>query len=85
MAAVVLAYGLHAWQRARRSVELDIVHLGLHAALLTLLVNSVADMYFFRLDFQASITLMWLLIGLALASSCIALEESTVVKSQPIQ
>jgi O-antigen ligase len=83
--AAVFAYGIHAWKQARRSFELDALHLGLHAALLTLLVNSVADMYFFRLDFQASITLMWLLVGLALASSRTALEESTVVKSQPFQ
>ena len=85
MMAAILAYGLHGWKWARTNIELDAVHLGLHAALLTLLVNSVADMYFFRLDFQASITLMWFLVGLSLASSRTVLEESTVVKSQTIQ
>lgn len=79
--AAVLAYGFHAWATARRSVELDAIHLGLHAALITLLVNSVADMYFFRLDFQASISLLWLLVSLCLTSSRTALSESTVVKS----
>jgi O-antigen ligase len=85
MMAGVLDYGLRAWKLARRSLELDAVHLGLHAALIALLVNSVADMYFFRLDFQASISLMWFLVGLALTSSRTALEESTVVKSQTFQ
>jgi O-antigen ligase len=85
MMAAILAYGFYAWKWARRNIELDAVHLGLHAALITLMVNSVADMYFFRLDFQASITLMWMLIGLTLASSRTALEESTVVKNPTIQ
>jgi hypothetical protein len=36
------------------------------------MVNAVADLYFFRLDFQASVTLMWLTIGMALTSSRLA-------------
>ncbi|MFW5772332.1 MAG: O-antigen ligase family protein, partial [Phototrophicaceae bacterium] len=52
----VLIYGLIAWQHARRDEELDSIHLGYHAALVTALVNAVADLYFFRLDFQPLIT-----------------------------
>ena len=71
----VFAQGLRAWQRARYNPDIDAIHIGLHAGLFTLLVNSVADMYFFRLDFQGSITLFWIVIGLALASSRLALNR----------
>ncbi|MBZ0298626.1 MAG: O-antigen ligase family protein [Anaerolineae bacterium] len=82
----VLGYGAYAWRQARLNQELDSTHLGLHTALLVLLVNAVADLYFFRLDFQASITLLWLVVGLCLASSRLALQqESTVVKSEPVK
>lgn len=69
MMAGLFMLGLRSWRRLRTNQELDAIHLGVHAALFTLLVNSVADMYFFRLDFQGSISLFWLLIGLALACS----------------
>ena len=71
----VFAHGLRAWQRARHDPDTDAIHIGLHAGLFTLLVNSVADMYFFRLDFQGSITLFWIVIGLALASSRLTLNR----------
>jgi len=48
------------------------LHLGVHAALLAVLINSVADLYFFRTDFQGAITLFWLVVALALASAQIA-------------
>ena len=72
MMAGVLLWGLRAWRMHRADSDLDAIHLGLHASLITLLLNSLADMYFFRLDFQGSITLFWLLMGLALASSSLA-------------
>ena len=75
MMAGILTYGLYAWRCARSRPDLDAIHLGLHAAVLTLLVNAVADLYFFRFDFQASITLMWLLVGMALTSSKLALNQ----------
>lgn len=67
--ASVFVYGLRAWPSARRMPDLDALHLGLHAALLAALVNAVADLYFFRLDFQASISLFWFIVALCLASS----------------
>ena len=73
--AAVFVQGLRAWRIARHDPALDAIHLGLHAGLFTLLVNAVADMYFFRLDFQSSITLFWLIAGLALASSTLALNR----------
>lgn len=75
MVGGVFAYGLHAWPSARLDPALEAIHLGLHAAILALLVNAVADLYFFRLDFQASITMMWLTVGLALGASHLALNR----------
>jgi len=72
MAGAILGLGLRAWRSARHDPDTDAIHLGLHAGLFTMLVNAVADMYFFRLDFQGSITLLWFVIGLALASSTLA-------------
>ncbi|MBZ0293761.1 MAG: O-antigen ligase family protein [Anaerolineae bacterium] len=72
----IYAYGLRAWRYAKHNLDLDSIHLGFHAALLAALVNAVADLYFFRLDFQGSITLFWLVIALALASSRLALQQS---------
>ena len=40
--------------------------------LFTALVNAVADLYFFRLDFQSSITWFWLIVALCIASSKLA-------------
>ncbi|MEP7290642.1 MAG: O-antigen ligase family protein [Chloroflexota bacterium] len=72
----VFAYGLKAWRRVQGSTELRSILLGYHAALVAALLNGTADLYFFRLDFQASITLFWLTVALALASSRLALEQA---------
>lgn len=80
--AGVFAYGLHAWQTAKHDPDSAAIHLGYHAALLTALVNAVADLYFFRLDFQSSITWFWLIVALCIASSRLALERRRMVKIQ---
>ncbi len=72
----VFAYGLRAWRRVKDNFELRSVLLGFHAALLAALINGSADLYFFRLDFHASITLFWLMVALALASSRGVLEQN---------
>ncbi|NJO85131.1 MAG: hypothetical protein HC828_21895, partial [Blastochloris sp.] len=69
----VFAYSAAAWRAAAANPQLDAIHLGYHAALLAALINAVADLYFFRLDFHASITLFWLTVALGLASSRLAL------------
>ena len=69
----VFVYGARAWRKAGIDTALAAIHLGLHAALLTALVNAVADLYFFRIDFQASIAWFWLLAALCLSSSRLAL------------
>jgi O-antigen ligase len=87
----VFVYGLVAWRYAIQDPELDSIHLGYHAALVTALVNAVADLYFFRLDFQPLITVFWLTVALALATSRLALEraprvtESTVAKGELVR
>ena len=68
----VFVYGARAWRRVKANPVFAAIHLGFHAALLTGLVNAVADLYFFRLDFQASITWFWLIVALCLASSRLA-------------
>lgn len=82
--AGVFIYGLSAWRQVRENPQLNAIFLGYHAALLTALVNAVADLYFFRLDFQASITLFWMTAALALASARLA-RESTVEKHSTIK
>lgn len=81
----VFVYGFRAWQYAKHNPELDSIHLGYHAALLVALVNSVADLYYFRLDFQSSITWFWLVVALCLASSRLVLQESTVAKADQFE
>ncbi len=71
----IFAYGIHAWQYAKDDPEYAAIHLGYHAALFTALVNAVADLYFFRLDFHSSITWFWLIVALCLASSRLVLEK----------
>lgn len=82
--AGIFYYGFRAWQFAKKDPELDSIHLGYHAALLVALVNSVADLYYFRIDFQSSITWFWLVVALCLSSSRLLLQtaqESTVAKA----
>jgi multisubunit Na+/H+ antiporter MnhB subunit len=71
----VFAYGWRAWRYAKGDAELDSIHLGYHVALLAALVNAFADLYYFRLDFQSSITWFWLTVSLSLASSHLVLQK----------
>lgn len=77
----VFLYGWRARQYAKDMPDLESIHLGYHAALLAALINATADLYFFRLDFQASITLFWIVVAFAIASSRLALQNSTIAKS----
>ncbi len=72
----VFLYGLQAWPTARHDPDLDAIHLGYHAALVSALVIGVGDLYFFRIDFQGSIMLFWLTVALALAASRQALHTA---------
>ncbi|MDE2750737.1 MAG: O-antigen ligase family protein [Chloroflexota bacterium] len=72
----VFLYGRRAWRHAKENPDFAAIHLGYHAALFTGLVNQIADLYFFRLDFQSSITWFWLIVALCVASSKLALEHA---------
>lgn len=74
--AGIFAYGLRAWRLAKCDRAFTAIHLGFHVALVTALVNAVADLYFFRLDFQSSITWFWLIVALCVASSRLVIEQS---------
>jgi O-antigen ligase len=78
--AGVFVYGLRSLKQAYQVVGLRSLHLGALAALLAALVNATADLYFFRLDFQASITLFWLIVALALASSRVIRQEAAQIE-----
>ena len=79
----VLLYGWRAHQHTRNNPELEAIHLGCHAAVIAALVNATADLYFFRIDFQASIAAFWLIIALALATSRIAFSEAAAQARLP--
>jgi len=49
--------------------ELEPLWWGLHAALIGALMGGLVDHYFFNLDFHHSVTLFWLLVGLATAAT----------------
>lgn len=80
----IFYYAWQAWQKAKIDPELDSIHLGYNIALMTALINAFADLYFFRLDFQASITWFWLIVALAIASSRLVLErEESAIEELP--
>jgi O-antigen ligase len=71
----VFVYGRRQWPAASTIVGQRALHLGAHAALIAALLNATADLYFFRTDFHASITLFWLVVTAALVSSRLASEQ----------
>jgi hypothetical protein len=83
MIIAILVYGLRARQVVYNAPNLESIHLGYNAALIAALINAIADLYFFRLDFQASVFSFWMIITLAITSSRLVLEthESTVAKA----
>jgi O-antigen ligase len=71
----MFVYGRQLWPAASAITGQRALHLGAHAALIAALLNAVADLYFFRTDFHASITLFWLVVTAALVSSRLAREH----------
>jgi hypothetical protein len=75
LAAFVAVLGMvfwRFWQRramAKRVPDLEPLWYGLHAALVGGAVSGVFDHFFFSLDFHHSVTLFWLVVGLATAST----------------
>lgn len=59
------------WRTRRSAVGADLESLwwGLHAGIIGALVGGIFDHYFFNLDFHHSVTLFWLVVGLATAAT----------------
>ncbi len=62
----VFVYGLQAWRREARPVRFEPYWLGVFAALVAVMTVGIFDHYFFKLEFQASGALFWIVIGLTL-------------------
>jgi hypothetical protein len=69
---VLLIEALGVWRQLPRDTQLEPIWYGYHAALLGALVGGIFDHYFFNLDFQHSVTLFWLFVGLAMVASRLA-------------
>ena len=73
----VLFVGFWRHRRAAASrPDLEPLWYGIHAALMGGLISGVFDHYFFSLDFHHSVTLFWLIFGLAAAATEIASSTS---------
>ncbi|MFP4394627.1 MAG: O-antigen ligase family protein [Anaerolineales bacterium] len=81
----VLFVGFWRHRRAATSrSDLEPLWYGIHAALLGGLISGVFDHYFFSLDFHHSVTLFWLVFGLAAAATEIASDSSSSSPSPPL-
>ncbi|HOT90023.1 MAG TPA: O-antigen ligase family protein [Anaerolineae bacterium] len=61
------------WRKVAETLpDLEPLWYGIHAAIIAGLIAGVSDHYFFSLDFHHSVTLFWLIVGLATASVQIA-------------
>ncbi|MBK8025673.1 MAG: O-antigen ligase family protein [Chloroflexi bacterium] len=84
--ATTFWYGRRAWRLAENDDETRAIIIGYHAALLAALLNATSDHYYFRIDFHASVTLFWLVVALAVASSRLAFTRAAAVSkaNQPL-
>ena len=55
----------------------DAVWLGLHAALVGALVAGVFDHYLFNMDFHHAVTIFWMVLGMAVASTRLGVADAT--------
>jgi len=82
LAAFLVVLGVVLWRFWRRrwlapaALELEPLWYGLHAAIIGGVVSGVFDRFFFSLDFHNSVTLFWLVVGLATAATQL-LDSST--------
>ena len=84
LSAFLVVMGLVLWRfwRYRSAAEatgdLEPLWYGLHAAVISALISGTFDHFFFSLDFHHSVTLFWLLIGLATAATELVRERTTM-------
>ena len=61
------------WRKVAESLpDLEPLWYGVHTAIIGGLIGGISDHYFFSLDFHHSVTLFWLIVGLATAATQIA-------------
>ncbi len=75
IAAVLLARFWRWRKAAERFPDLEPLWYGIHAAIIGGLIAGLSDRYFFSLDFHHSVTLFWLIVGLATAAVQIAIQQ----------
>jgi O-antigen ligase len=73
----VFGYAWRHRRRLRQAYARDSVWLGLHGALLGGLAAGVFDHYLFNIDFHHAVTVFWLFVGLATASTRLASADTT--------
>jgi hypothetical protein len=62
-------YGLRRWSNLRTSPGLFNLWLGFTAGLFGALVSGIFDHYYFNIEFNASVLIFWLYVGLSLAAA----------------
>ena len=73
--AVVFGYAYRHRHALRADERRDAVWLGLHAALVGALVAGVFDHYLFNMDFHHAVTIFWMMLGMAVAATRLAVVE----------
>ncbi|NDJ75519.1 MAG: hypothetical protein GYB65_04600, partial [Chloroflexi bacterium] len=82
MMGSLFLYGLYHLRRIEALPEISDVWLGLSAGIVGVLAGGVFDHFYFKIDlFHATMTLVWIIFGLALAS--IRLAAATDPTTQP--
>jgi len=82
--AVVLLVRFWRWRKAaERLPDLEPLWYGIHAAIIGGLIAGLSDRYFFSLDFHHSVTLFWLIVGLATAAVQMVDKEDGVSRRPP--
>lgn len=91
LAAFVAVIGFVLWRfwryhaAAASMPDLEASFYGLHAAIIGGVVSGAFDHFFFSLDFHHSVTIFWLLIGLATAATELVIRRTERVAGESIQ
>ncbi len=81
LAAFLVVLGVLLWRfwqhrnAARGVPELESLWYGVHAAIIGGVISGIFDHFFFSLDFHNSVTLFWLIVGLATAATQLVIEQ----------
>jgi O-antigen ligase len=78
IAGVLLARFWRWRKAAERLPDLEPLWYGIHAAIIGGLIAGLSDRYFFSLDFHHSVTLFWLIVGLATAAVQLVIEQTHI-------